>query len=218
MEIVGKLVPTANSPSNLPRSPENLRICPHCEELVGRDLSDCPYCGRRMPRSRATRRMSHMTPTVRKFALIAVAAVVTGVLVGVVIAGGDDGGGGGGEPQSVPELAPPPNSSLDETNTRTQRDRTTTDETPSEAPVRRRGGPEHPGAGAARHGRRRLAAAGHRAERHAATERQPGRALRAVLPGEPGRLLTAGRARPATECRAGASGTIRAQYRSRAVS
>ena len=49
MEIVGKLVPTANSPSNLPRSPENLRICPHCEELVGRDLSDCPYCGRRMP-------------------------------------------------------------------------------------------------------------------------------------------------------------------------
>jgi hypothetical protein len=49
MEIVGKLVPIASSPSNLPRTPENLRICPHCEELVGRDLSDCPYCGRRMP-------------------------------------------------------------------------------------------------------------------------------------------------------------------------
>jgi hypothetical protein len=49
MEVVGKLVPTSNSPSNLPRSPENLRICPHCGELVGRDLSDCPYCGRRMP-------------------------------------------------------------------------------------------------------------------------------------------------------------------------
>jgi hypothetical protein len=49
MEIVGKLVPTSNSPSNLPRSPENLRICPHCEQLAGRDLSDCPYCGRRMP-------------------------------------------------------------------------------------------------------------------------------------------------------------------------
>jgi hypothetical protein len=49
MEVVGKLVPTASSPSNLPRSPENLRICPHCEELVGRDLSDCPYCGRRLP-------------------------------------------------------------------------------------------------------------------------------------------------------------------------
>jgi hypothetical protein len=49
MEVVGKLVPTASSPSNLPRTPENLRICPHCGELVGRDLSDCPYCGRRMP-------------------------------------------------------------------------------------------------------------------------------------------------------------------------
>jgi len=49
LEIVGRLVPTANSPSNLPRSPENLRICPHCDELAGRDLSDCPYCGRRMP-------------------------------------------------------------------------------------------------------------------------------------------------------------------------
>jgi len=49
LEVVGKLVPTASSPSNLPRSPENLRICPHCEQLAGRDLSDCPYCGRRMP-------------------------------------------------------------------------------------------------------------------------------------------------------------------------
>ena len=49
MEIVGKLVPTANSPSNLPRAPQFLRICPYCEQLVGRDLSDCPYCGRRLP-------------------------------------------------------------------------------------------------------------------------------------------------------------------------
>ena len=49
MEIVSKLVPIASSPSNLPRAPENLRICPHCGELVGRDLSDCPYCLRRMP-------------------------------------------------------------------------------------------------------------------------------------------------------------------------
>ena len=49
LEVVGKLVPTASSPSTLPRSPENLRICPHCGELVGRDLSDCPYCRRRMP-------------------------------------------------------------------------------------------------------------------------------------------------------------------------
>jgi len=49
LEVVGKLVPTAASPSNLPRAPEFLRVCPHCEELVGRDLSDCPYCSRRMP-------------------------------------------------------------------------------------------------------------------------------------------------------------------------
>jgi hypothetical protein len=49
MEIVGKLVPTANSPSNLPRAPQFLRICPYCEQLVGRDLSDCPHCGRRLP-------------------------------------------------------------------------------------------------------------------------------------------------------------------------
>lgn len=49
MDIVGKLVPTAKSPSNLPRAPENLRICPYCDQLVGRDLSDCPYCRRRLP-------------------------------------------------------------------------------------------------------------------------------------------------------------------------
>ena len=49
LEVVGRMVPTAASPSGLPRSPENLRICPHCDELAGRDLSDCPYCGRRMP-------------------------------------------------------------------------------------------------------------------------------------------------------------------------
>ena len=49
MDIVGKLVPDASSPSNLPRTPENLRICPHCDQLVGRDLSDCAYCGRRLP-------------------------------------------------------------------------------------------------------------------------------------------------------------------------
>ena len=49
MEVVAKLVPGSDSPSNLPRTPENLRVCPHCGELVGRDLSDCPYCRRRMP-------------------------------------------------------------------------------------------------------------------------------------------------------------------------
>ena len=49
MYVVSKLVPDSESPSNLPRTPENLRICPHCGELVGRDLSDCPYCRRRLP-------------------------------------------------------------------------------------------------------------------------------------------------------------------------
>jgi hypothetical protein len=49
MYVVAKLVPDADSPSNLPRTPENLRICPHCGQLVGRDLSDCPYCLRRLP-------------------------------------------------------------------------------------------------------------------------------------------------------------------------
>lgn len=49
MDIVGKLVPTATSPSGLPRAPENLRICPYCDQLVGRDLSDCPHCRRRLP-------------------------------------------------------------------------------------------------------------------------------------------------------------------------
>jgi hypothetical protein len=49
LEVVAKLVPLSSSPSNLPRSPETLRICPFCDELVGLDLSDCPYCRRRMP-------------------------------------------------------------------------------------------------------------------------------------------------------------------------
>jgi hypothetical protein len=49
LEVVSKLVPLSDSHSNLPRSPETVRICPHCEELVGIDLSDCPYCGRRLP-------------------------------------------------------------------------------------------------------------------------------------------------------------------------
>jgi hypothetical protein len=49
LEIVAKLVPLADSPSNLPRSPETVRVCPHCNELVGLDLSECPYCLRRLP-------------------------------------------------------------------------------------------------------------------------------------------------------------------------
>ncbi len=48
MEVVGELIPLAPSQSELPRTPRNLQICPHCEQLTGRDLSDCAYCGRRI--------------------------------------------------------------------------------------------------------------------------------------------------------------------------
>lgn len=49
MEVVSKLLPDSASASRLARSPENMRICPHCEELVERDLSECPVCRRRLP-------------------------------------------------------------------------------------------------------------------------------------------------------------------------
>jgi hypothetical protein len=49
LEVVAMLVPLSSSPSNLPRAPETVRICPYCDELVELDLSDCPYCLRRLP-------------------------------------------------------------------------------------------------------------------------------------------------------------------------
>jgi hypothetical protein len=49
MEIVSKLLPLGDSQSSLPRSPENVRVCPHCGELVALDLSECSVCRRRMP-------------------------------------------------------------------------------------------------------------------------------------------------------------------------
>jgi hypothetical protein len=48
MEVVGKLLPLAPSPSDLPWGVENLRFCNWCEQLAQRDLNDCPHCGRRM--------------------------------------------------------------------------------------------------------------------------------------------------------------------------
>lgn len=49
-EVVGKLIPLAPSPSNLPYAVENLRMCGcSLEQLVQKDLNDCPHCGRRMP-------------------------------------------------------------------------------------------------------------------------------------------------------------------------
>ena len=47
MEPVAKLLPLAPSVSALPRSPENLRACRRCDQLIGLDVSDCPYCGLR---------------------------------------------------------------------------------------------------------------------------------------------------------------------------
>jgi len=49
-EVVGKLVPLAPSPSELPYAVENLRLCGcSLEQLVQKDLNDCPHCGRRLP-------------------------------------------------------------------------------------------------------------------------------------------------------------------------
>ena len=49
-EVVGAPVPLAPSQSRLPYAVENLRLCGcSLEQLVQRDLNDCPHCGRRLP-------------------------------------------------------------------------------------------------------------------------------------------------------------------------
>ena len=49
-EVVGKLLPLAPSPSDLPYAVENLRLCGcSLEQLVQKDLDDCPHCARRLP-------------------------------------------------------------------------------------------------------------------------------------------------------------------------
>jgi hypothetical protein len=47
MEPVAIVLPLAPSSSALPRTPENLRSCRRCDQLIGLDVSDCPYCGLR---------------------------------------------------------------------------------------------------------------------------------------------------------------------------
>jgi hypothetical protein len=47
MEPVAMVLPRAPSVSSLPRAPENLRACRRCDQLIGLDISDCPYCGLR---------------------------------------------------------------------------------------------------------------------------------------------------------------------------
>jgi len=49
MEPVTRTLPLAPSPSALLRIPENLRACRRCDQLIGLDVSDCPYCGLRQP-------------------------------------------------------------------------------------------------------------------------------------------------------------------------
>jgi hypothetical protein len=44
---VARTLPLAPSDSVLPRTPANLRICRRCDQLIGLDVSDCPYCGLR---------------------------------------------------------------------------------------------------------------------------------------------------------------------------
>jgi hypothetical protein len=49
-EIVGKVLPLAPSKSALPWSVEHLRLCGcSLEQLLQKDLNDCPHCGRRLP-------------------------------------------------------------------------------------------------------------------------------------------------------------------------
>lgn len=47
MEPVTRTLPLAPSESALLRIPENLRACRRCDQLIGLDVSDCPYCGLR---------------------------------------------------------------------------------------------------------------------------------------------------------------------------
>ena len=47
-EVVGKVLPLAPSPSQLPWAVEYLRMCNWCGLFAQRDLNDCPSCGRRM--------------------------------------------------------------------------------------------------------------------------------------------------------------------------
>jgi hypothetical protein len=49
LEPVTRTLPLAPASSALLRTPENLRECPRCSQLIGLDVSDCPYCGLRQP-------------------------------------------------------------------------------------------------------------------------------------------------------------------------
>lgn len=44
---VSQTLPLAPSASSLPRAVPNLMTCSRCDQLIGTDVSDCPYCGLR---------------------------------------------------------------------------------------------------------------------------------------------------------------------------
>jgi len=47
MQPVARTLPLAGSPSTLLRTPDNLRLCSRCDQMIGVDAADCPYCGKR---------------------------------------------------------------------------------------------------------------------------------------------------------------------------
>jgi len=49
MRVVSRTLPLAPSDSALLRTPGTLRACRRCDQLIGLDVSDCPYCGLRQP-------------------------------------------------------------------------------------------------------------------------------------------------------------------------
>lgn len=49
LQPVARALPLAPSASSLVRAPENLRECRRCRQLIGLDITDCPYCRLRQP-------------------------------------------------------------------------------------------------------------------------------------------------------------------------
>lgn len=45
LEPVAEVLPLSPSTSKLPRTPVNLRVCRRCEQLTGRDVPVCEFCG-----------------------------------------------------------------------------------------------------------------------------------------------------------------------------
>ncbi|MGK2877263.1 MAG: hypothetical protein ACSLFF_01595 [Solirubrobacterales bacterium] len=53
--VVGEVLPVGPTKSSLPWATENLRVC-GCsrEQLLQKDVNDCPYCDRRIPAAEAS--------------------------------------------------------------------------------------------------------------------------------------------------------------------